>query len=123
MIANLITPSPNRRGAGAGLPRSCRKGEVWPVRTNAAFLARALDDPDFLAGSIDTGFIEAQQDALNPPDDAHEAVLTAAARARMTADPSTPWDGLSCFRLNAPNRKSTRLNYNKACQSRIQDPA
>src|SRR3546814_6095934 len=80
----------------------CASYLVWPVRTNAAFLARALDDPDFLAGSIDTGFIEAHQDALIPPDDAPEAVLTAAARALMTADPATPWGGLSCFRLNAP---------------------
>src|SRR3546814_5151009 len=78
MIAKLIVHAPNRRAAAARLAQACRKVEVWPVRTNAAFLARALDDPAFLAGSIDTGFIEAHQDALIPPDDAPEAVLTAA---------------------------------------------
>ena len=28
------------------------------MKTNAAFLARAAADPDFLRGGVDTGFIE-----------------------------------------------------------------
>src|SRR3546814_15631319 len=109
MMAKLIVAAPNRRAAAARLAQACRKVEVWPVRTNAAFLARALDDPDFLAGSIDTGLIEAHQDALIPPDDAPEAVLTAAPRALMTAAPAPPWGGLSRFRQRQSVESGTRV--------------
>ena len=50
MIAKLISHAPTRAGAARSLAAGCRQVEVWPVRTNAAFLARCLDDPDFLKG-------------------------------------------------------------------------
>src|SRR5690606_16621591 len=39
MIAKLIVHAPDRDGAAAALADACRQVEVWPVRTNAAFLA------------------------------------------------------------------------------------
>jgi len=77
---------------------------VWPLRTNAGFLARVLADPDFLAAEIDTSFIENRLDRLIPPPEPSEEVVQSAASARLARehDPSEPWRALEGFRLNAP---------------------
>jgi acetyl/propionyl-CoA carboxylase alpha subunit len=113
MIAKLIAHAPTRAAAAARLAEACRQVEVWPVRTNAGFLARCLDEPDFRGGAIDTGFIEARGEALTRPTDA-EAARTAAARSwprtpAASAETASPWDGLAGFRLNAPARYPVRL--------------
>ena len=64
MIAKLIVHAPTREAAAAKLAAACRAVEVWPVKTNAAFLARAAADPDFVAGRIDTGFIARHPDLV-----------------------------------------------------------
>ena len=53
MIAKLIARGDTREAAAATLAAACRTVEVWPVRTNAAFLARCLSHPDFVAGDVD----------------------------------------------------------------------
>ena len=58
MIAKMIVHAATRNEAAVRLAEACRAVEVWPVKTNAAFLARAAADPDFLRGGVDTGFIE-----------------------------------------------------------------
>jgi 3-methylcrotonyl-CoA carboxylase alpha subunit len=116
MIAKLIARGDTREEAAAALADACREVEVWPVRTNAAFLARCLDHPDFVAGDIDTGFIPARQEQLvsaPPSADAFVAALALAAEDAASAlglpadsDRLSPWqatpDGLYGFRLNAP---------------------
>jgi 3-methylcrotonyl-CoA carboxylase alpha subunit len=102
MIAKLIVHAPTRRAAAAKLAAACRGVEVWPVRTNAAFLARAAADPDFVGGHIDTGFIERHADRLVPGGEPAEAVLQAAARALMPASSGDPWEALAGFRTNMP---------------------
>jgi acetyl/propionyl-CoA carboxylase alpha subunit len=105
MIAKLIAHGPDRRSAAAALEDAAARVEVWPVRTNAAFLAACLRDGDFVSGAIDTGFIERKLDSLvttaslTPPPGAVAAF----------APPGRPgpgvWDfgvGVSGFRLNAP---------------------
>ena len=103
MIAKLIAHAPERAEAASVLARACASVEVWPVKTNAGFLARCLDDADFVAGAVDTGFIEARLDRLLPPSDPSPEVLVTAAAASLedAGDPS-PWAGLRGFRLNAP---------------------
>src|SRR5258708_20690837 len=49
MIAKIIVHGIDRRGAIDGLAQICSGTEVWPVRTNAAFLFRALEQPAFQA--------------------------------------------------------------------------
>ena len=56
-----------------------RETQIAGVRTNAAFLIRCLRHPDFLAGDIDTGFIERHRDALLPPPPAPRPEIFAAA--------------------------------------------
>ncbi|WP_434389976.1 biotin carboxylase N-terminal domain-containing protein [Melittangium boletus] len=105
MIAKLIAHAPTRTQAAARLAAACRAVRVWPVKTNAAFLARCLEHPDFLAGTVDTGFIGARLDALVPRAEPSEAVLQAAAAARLTPPAAAP----PGFRLNAPPRVEVRL--------------
>jgi acetyl/propionyl-CoA carboxylase alpha subunit len=107
MIAKLIANAPDRVGAAGKLAAACRGVEVWPVKTNAAFLGNALSAPAFLAGDVDTGFIERFLPALVGEDEPSAAVLEAAAAVRVAAH-DTP-AGLLGFRLNAAPRVDVRL--------------
>ncbi|MEG3161310.1 biotin carboxylase N-terminal domain-containing protein [Sphingomonas sp. LB2R24] len=101
MIAKLIVHGTTRREAAAKLAAAARGTQVWPVRTNAAFLARAAAHPDFVAGRVDTGFIERHADALIPAAEPSLAVLAAAAAAILPAVTGDPWTSLRGFRTNA----------------------
>lgn len=101
MIAKLIVHAPTRAAAAAALADACGQVEVWPVKTNAGFLARAAADPDFAAGHVDTGFIERHADRLIPGAEPSEAVKRAAAHALLPTPDGDPWMALSGFRPNA----------------------
>ncbi|MDP3801600.1 acetyl/propionyl/methylcrotonyl-CoA carboxylase subunit alpha [Brevundimonas sp.] len=66
MIAKLIVHRDTREEAAADLAGACGEVEVWPVRTNAAFLKRCLEHRRFVAGDVDTGFIGAEEANLMP---------------------------------------------------------
>ena len=109
MIAKLIAHADTREAAAAKLAQACREVEVWPVRTNAAFLARCLAEPDFVAGRVDTGFIGARQEALVPAAGEPGPDLIAAAAVARVAEgrdgrAAAPWAAppgpLLGFRLN-----------------------
>jgi acetyl-CoA carboxylase biotin carboxylase subunit len=112
MIAKLIAYAPTREGATEGLAQACAEVEVWPVKTNAGFLARCLDHPDFIAGDVDTSFIPARIDELAAPAAPSDELLTVAAAAMLAeeveADPS-PWTELTGFRMNAAPETHLRL--------------
>jgi 3-methylcrotonyl-CoA carboxylase alpha subunit len=80
--------------------------EVWPVRTNAGFLARAAGHPDFAAGKVDTGFIERHGAALLPPSAPPAEVIAAAAQALRDEQPLA----LRGFRLNAPSDRRVAVD-------------
>jgi len=101
LMAKLIAHGPTRAAAAHRLAQACARVEVWPVRTNAALLARVAADPAFLAGAIDTGFIERRAEALIPPAEPDRATIRAAARA-LLAPGHEAWTQLIGFRANAP---------------------
>ncbi|MEG8044603.1 biotin carboxylase N-terminal domain-containing protein [Sphingomonas sp. LR59] len=101
MIAKLIVHGATRGEAAGKLAAAAGGTQVWPVRTNAAFLARAAAHPDFVAGRVDTGFIERHADALIPAAEPSLAVLAAAAAAILPAVTGDPWTSLRGFRTNA----------------------
>jgi 3-methylcrotonyl-CoA carboxylase alpha subunit len=100
---------------------------VWPVRTNAAFILRCLQSPDFVAGSIDTGFIAEAGERLIPDDAAPDAVVTAGAKALASRSAGNdvrqvggrligreeasakPWTGAFGFRLNVGSQNRVML--------------
>ena len=113
MIAKLIAHGDSRAQAIARLARACAAVEVWPLKTNAGFLARCLAEPDFIAGEVDTGFIEARLEALTAAPSPSEAVLSAAAAAAIgdfsQGAPADPWQGLTGFRQNSEPQRGVRL--------------
>jgi len=102
MIAKLIVHAPDRIEAAAKLAKACGQIEVWPVRTNAGFLARAASHADFIAGRIDTGFIERHGAQLIPSLVPDAGVQQAAARALLPDQTDDPWTGLAGFRIAGP---------------------
>ncbi len=96
MIAKVIAHGPTRDAARARLAQALDDTAIWPLKTNAGFLVKALEHPDFVAARLDTGLIARAGDALMPPThpDA-DALAKAAARLSHRG-------GLAGFRLNAP---------------------
>ena len=112
MIAKLIAHAATREDALAELAAACDAVEVWPVKTNAGFLARCLEAPAFIAGHVDTGFIERNLEELTAQADPSPAALSAAANAALMAEDRaapSPWRDLVGFRLNAPPETGVRL--------------
>jgi len=117
MIAKLIAYAPLREAAAAELAQACAAVEVWPVKTNAAFLARCAAHPDFLAGEVDTGFIESRAADLTakptveiPPGAvAALALMRPQTEPREDFSPWSPWGGATGLRLNATPRLTTPL--------------
>jgi len=86
---------------------------VWPVKTNAAFLARAAAHPEFVAGRIDTAFIDKHLAELVPEQPTPTDVLAAAAHARLEQYRervlTTPWGAANGFRLNADAKREVEV--------------
>ena len=113
MIAKLIVHAGTREAAAAKLAAACGEVEVWPVKTNAGFLARCAADPDFVAGRVDTGFIEARLDLLAAKPAPGDAVLQAAAALRVArnarGDRRDPWGRMAGFRMGAATKAVVSL--------------
>ncbi len=123
MIAKLIVHAPTRQAAAARLAEACGQVQVWPVRTNAAFLARALDDPDFRAGQVDTGFIERHGEHLIPAAEPPQTVLEAAALALLPLPSADPWRALAGFRGAAEPERRVAVEVNDIGHLVTIDPA
>jgi 3-methylcrotonyl-CoA carboxylase alpha subunit len=103
MIAKVITWGETRDDAREGLIDALDTAVVWPIRSNAGFLVRALEHPAFVAAELDTGLIAREGDALLPDALPSEDALSEAA-GRIVGDAA-----LSGFRLNADARRKVRL--------------
>ncbi len=117
MIAKLIVHAATREAAAADLSRAAQGVETWPVRTNATFLARCAADVDFVAGQVNTGFIESRLSSLTAaeaPEIPSWAVAWLARRQPVPSDTPlmSPWNGdgdLAGFRLNAAPTSAARV--------------
>ncbi len=98
MIAKVIAHGPTRDAARLALTQALDESAVWPLKTNAGFLVKALEHPDFVAARIDTGLIGREGEALMPPARPSDHALADAAASL------TRGGGLAGFRLNAPVR-------------------
>ncbi len=95
MIAKLIAHGPTRDAARTTLSDAVAGSVIWPLRTNAGFLVKALAHPDFVAGTMDTGLIARAGDAMMPADAPPAPALAEAAGRLLRAT------ALAGFRLNA----------------------
>ncbi len=95
MIAKVIAHGETREAARERLADLLDATAIWPVRTNASFLVRALDHPDFVSGEVDTGLIGRDGDDL-----AAALVPSAEVLSDAATDLVLPYDQPG-FRLNA----------------------
>ena len=102
MIAKVIARGATRDAARMALAEMLDGTAIWPVRTNAAFLIAALKHPDFAAGTVNTGLIAREGDALAAAPAPSREALADAARALVGDEP------LAGFRLNALARSVVR---------------
>jgi len=102
MIAKLIVHAPSRAAGARELARACESVEVWPVHTNAAFLARVARHPAFGAGRLDTEFIARHAAELIPDATPAADIIAAAAAALTLHQGDDPWHALLGFRCNTP---------------------
>ena len=98
MIAKMISHGATREDARETLAAALDDTAIWPLKTNAGFLVKALENPDFVAARLDTGLIAREGDALMPPLRPDADALADAATAL------TSGGALAGFRLNAPVR-------------------
>jgi 3-methylcrotonyl-CoA carboxylase alpha subunit len=64
MIAKLVLHDRNRDIVIAQFSSLLRKQIIGPITTNAQFLFRSIEHPEFGAGNVDTGFIERHHNDL-----------------------------------------------------------
>ena len=100
MVAKLVVWEKTRADAIEALADIAESVEVWPVKTNAAFLANALLEDDFVEAQLDTGFIERKLDRLVGDDAPDDAIWQAAADFTV----------LDAIEENAPRPIGFRLN-------------
>ena len=100
MIAKLIVHASTRAAAAHQMALACESVEVWPVRTNAAFLARVARHPAFMAAELDTEFIERHGTELIPDATPAQDIIEAAAAALSVPQGNDPWQALRGFRCN-----------------------
>jgi len=123
MIAKLIAHAGDRPGAASRLAAGCRAVEVWPVRTNAAFLARAAAHPAFVAGDVDTGFIGRHTAELVPAAEPGPRIVAAAAAALVLRGGADPWDALCGFRMNASRDLRVTVDIGGGTHVAVAQPA
>jgi 3-methylcrotonyl-CoA carboxylase alpha subunit len=84
MIAKIITYDATREAAIARMQGALARTVILGTTANLPFLQALLAHPAFLAGEVDTRFIEANLDSLLPPEPPPtDAALIAAALSEM----------------------------------------
>jgi acetyl-CoA carboxylase biotin carboxylase subunit len=103
MIAKVIAHGATRSEAIGKLEGALSEIEIAGVHTNNGFLLRALREPEFAAGAVDTGFIERHQKTLLPAEAAPPAYVLASAASVVvcegTSEGGGPWEARDGFRL------------------------
>jgi 3-methylcrotonyl-CoA carboxylase alpha subunit len=120
LLAKVVAWGADRPAAVAGLARGLARTAVFGVGNNLALLRRIAADPRFVAGEIDTGYIDRHLEELLEPPPVPDAVLIAAAVRQMldrqaaeaASPPRTPWDRSDGWRANGQSRN--RLEFESA---------
>jgi acetyl-CoA carboxylase, biotin carboxylase subunit len=94
LLAKLVGYAETRDQAIQRLERALYEYFVGGIKTNISLFRRILKDPDFRAGTIDTGFLDRllarKTDEKNPH---HELIATVAAGIFATLDPKQTFPG------------------------------
>ncbi|PYR66477.1 MAG: acetyl/propionyl-CoA carboxylase subunit alpha [Acidobacteria bacterium] len=100
LVAKLIADGPTREVARRRAIEALRSYPILGIRTNVAFLIELLEHPRFVAGDIDTRFLDVDGESLRRiaavPEDASE--VAASMRTPVSSGNTDPWDSLRGFR-------------------------
>ena len=100
LVAKLIADGPTREVARRRAIEALRSFPILGIRTNVAFLIELLEHPRFVAGDIDTRFLDVDGESLRRiaavPEDASE--VAASMRTPVSSGNTDPWDSLRGFR-------------------------
>ena len=83
LIAKLVAQGADRSQAIARMKRAIGEYRIDGIKTNLGFFVRLLDDPDFVAGALSTGFID--EFLRRRPDQREDAPMKAVAVASALA--------------------------------------
>ncbi len=125
LLAKIITWGEDRASALGRLQGALAGTQLLGLRNNLEFLKSVLGHGAFQAGEVSTDFIELHKDdVFAPPPAPHMdawafAVLailldrrnSAAARARDSGDPWSPWNSTDGWRLNRKGCEEIQLRY------------
>ncbi|MGB3471074.1 MAG: acetyl/propionyl/methylcrotonyl-CoA carboxylase subunit alpha [Erythrobacter sp.] len=122
MIAKIIGWSVDREDAIRHLKDALDGTAVWPVKSNAGFLYRLLEDEAFLDGSMTTGLIAARGSDLIPALEPDQNLLQTAALHLQREYVGLEHEPLAGFRLNAHPKRTVLLEAgNGPIETRIPD--
>ena len=108
MISKIIVHADNRTQALSELDTLCRSTHVYPIKTNAHFLASCLSHPQFISGDVSTNFIE-QNAAILFGDHSAASDADSIAHALLPQTKAAAFDDTSGWQLNqAPRAYFTR---------------
>jgi acetyl/propionyl-CoA carboxylase alpha subunit len=94
MLAKLIAWGEDREAARRRALSALRSYPVLGIRTNIGLLIELLEHPRFIAGALDTGFLDAEGDAIRARlrDEAPAAIHAIAAAARAVGSAAVTRD-------------------------------
>lgn len=107
LLAKLIGYGSDRTQAIDRLQRALREYFIGGIKTNLSLFRRILHDPDFLAGRLDTGFLDRLLNSGKPPEGVDpEKVKIAAIAAGLFSilDPGTANAGTRALPSNGATR-------------------
>ncbi|KAJ2098199.1 hypothetical protein IW146_002389 [Coemansia sp. RSA 922] len=120
MIAKLVVRGKDRQAALRVLRKALDEYEVVGLHTNIDFLKRLANSPDFVAGKVETGYIDKHLGELFPRAEAPSPVAIAQAalasvidlNAHMAvASVQSPWAAVDSFRLSAFGGQSVCVTF------------
>ena len=112
MLSKLIGYGDTREHAIARLRRAMDEYFVGGIQTNVSLFRRILRDPDFIAGKIDTGYLDtllSTPDAANERADLEQAAAIAAALFAATSGSESP--ASNSFSPNGKNGSARATNW------------
>lgn len=123
MIAKLVVHSPKDRSTALSLlNKKLQEYQVVGPSTNIEFLKNLSSHPAFVAGEVETGFIEKHKQELFPPlsiEPPRDALIKAATfsalqelKSRTSSDESSPWNKLHGWRLGG-NQVSRQYEFSR----------
>ena len=104
MISKIIVHAKDRISAINKLEMSCRNAHVFPIKTNARFMANCLANAEFRAGQVSTHFIAKHATTLMQSDTKNDDMPSLSAALIELTSQVTPFDAKTGWRLNQPSR-------------------